>query len=304
MGLRKKIFWPLFLVISACSGDMTDTGTFLEARQSIAAELEKDGSYADALTQWKILKAAYPEDENIDGEISRIESLIKLKIDKLLASLSKAKKQRKKDQIGTLYLKILALEPANVRARKALRQIEWDVAYEATSLKTATIKKYFKESQIKAQRSIRTTRFMTQAQRMQKEGRQQALVKLADRFLKEYPKNNAALKYRYDALVQRGEEKVASHEFEEAVVFFQQALLKGDVGNKKLASRITALKEKLSRDYYRLGMKNFKIDIDIAVKMLQTSMSYNPGNLKAGQQLIRAIRVQKNLQKIKENAGR
>jgi len=283
--------------LSACASNVGLNPAFTESRQSIAQSLEKDKSFADALTQWKILKVAYPNNSHINQQINRLEKIIQLKVEKLQASLKKAEKQKNKSKVRVTNLKILALDPDNAQALRAMRHIEGQVLQYAANDKTANIKKYFAENQANAQQSIQTSQYIGKASALQSFSDRQELLTLSNQILKKYPDFKPALEHKYNVLVSLAESQIAKNDIESAVTFYQQAVKLKD--NNNLLSRTTELKNKLSQQYYQNGMKVFKSDLDKAIKLLEASLSYNPKNANAIKQLSRAIKIQKRLNEIR-----
>jgi len=287
----------VMVFLSACASNVGLDPAFTESRQSIAQSLEKDKRFADALTQWKILKVVYSNDSHINQQIDRLEKIIQLKLEKLQVSLKKAEKQKNKTQMRVTNLKILALDPDNAKALKAMRHIEGQVLHYAANDKTANIKKYFVENQANAQKSIQTSQYIVKVNALQSVSDRQKLLTLSNQILKKYPDFKPALEHKYNVLVSLGKSKITKNDIESAVTFYQQALKIKDHNN--LLARTTELKKKLSVQYYQNAMKVFKSDTDKAIKLLEASLSYNPNNNNAIKQLSRAIKIQKRLNEIR-----
>jgi len=290
----------IFVSISGCASNVGQAPAFSESRQSLALSLEKDKNYADALLQWKILKVVYPYDNNIKQQIERLEATIQQNTKKLQVSLKKAEGKGNKTQVRVINLKILALDPDNIQALKALREIEQEVAFYAASNKTANINNYFKENQMKAQKSILTSKYLVNAKKLQTVADRKKLLTLSNKILTKYPNYEPAVKNKFNVLVSLGKTKIANNDRVAAVALYEQALKLNGIDKKHLLSQTTELKNKLSLKYYKSAMKVFKKDLDKAIKLLQTSLSYNPDNHNANKQLTRATQIMKRLNEIKK----
>jgi tetratricopeptide (TPR) repeat protein len=288
---------PLIL-LTGCVSNQGLNKTFSESRQSIALSLEQDNNLAASLIQWKILNTAYPNDRNINQQISRLEDLIKRRVKTLQSSLASAKSKGQKTQIRITNLKILALDPNNENAQNAMRDIEKALAFVSADSKTANIKKYFKENQSKANKSITTSKYLTEAKKLDASGQYNKLLKLSTDVIIKYPSFKPAVNYKYGSLINLAKKRISEKNIEVAVTLYEQALTMEKTDNKELVKKITVLKNELSQKYYRQGMEVFKNDIKGAIKLLETSLSYNPKNLKAARQLPRATRIQKKLEQI------
>ena len=85
-GLMVSIPCCLLLLVSACS-TYQNHKAFLESRQSVAVQLEEEQNYADALLQWKILAAAYPENPEVTANIRRLEAIVEQQVLSLHATI-------------------------------------------------------------------------------------------------------------------------------------------------------------------------------------------------------------------------
>lgn len=294
----------LFLVVSlciltaACSTGVLQSDAMLTSRGQQAIALEQDKRLADALVQWQILQVAYPENDRVLSNISRVTSLIEGNVEKLLSTINQRRKQSRSYNPRVDYLKVLALAPDNDIALAGLRDIELKLAYQAASQKTAAIKDSYKVKQITTRKLNEVDSFQERAERYQTQGQTRALLELTDIFLIKNPDHPQAMKYRYDSYVKLGEQELASNKIEDAVEFFDLALSVKGMDNKTLLAKNKLLKVDLSKQYYLQGVQSIKSDIDEAVVLFQTSVFYDPKNLKAQQQLNRASKIQKNLRRI------
>jgi tetratricopeptide (TPR) repeat protein len=302
--MRKVKQIKLFLVVglciltAACSTRILQSDSMLTSRQQLAVDFEQDKRLADALVQWQILQLAYPQNDMVVSNISRLSSLIEGKVEKLISDINQRKGKSSSYNPQVDYLKVLALAPDNEIALTALRGMELKQAYQAASQKTAAIKNSYKVKQITTQKLNEVDSFQAQADSYQAQGQTQALLELIDVFLMKHPDHQGAMKYRYDSYVKLGERELATNKIEDAVEYFELALSVKGMDNKALLAKNNLLKVELSKQYYLQGIQSIKTNIDDAVVLFQSSVFYNPKNLKAQQQLNRASKIQKNLRRI------
>ncbi|MEP1445355.1 MAG: hypothetical protein ABJK37_04460 [Paraglaciecola sp.] len=274
-----------------------------EQRSPIADALEKQQRYAEALTQWKVLQIAYPDDEVVKQNIHRLELLISDSVIQQLAILDKAKASGDQKLEREVYLKILALEPNNQIAIEELRQFEWNYAYQEASSKTANIKKYFVETQQEAKISIQLNNYIEQGKQFVSDKKYQDLLQLADKFENTYPKHLLPNEYRILAYSKLGEEQQKDNNTKQAIKFYKQALKVAAVKGQKLPNlqkKTDQLSGLIANRYLKLANQVFKTDLDEAINYFEQSLKYQPNNNKARQLMQRAIKIRENLLKIQK----
>lgn len=287
----------------SCSTNVADNHDFLQQRSLIANSLEGKQRYAEALTQWKIVQIAYPDEEVVLAHIRRLEFIISDRIIEQLGILDNAKNADDETLERKVYLKILALEPNNKIALQELRKFEWEYAFEEASSKTANIKKYFIESQEKAKISIQLTKYLEQGKRFTHDRKYQGLLLLADKFERAYPKQTQPNDYRILAYTKLGESQQKKNSPEKAIEYYQQAIKVAALRGETLSSVQTKkdkLSESIAKKYFILANKAFKTDLDGAIEYFELSLKYQPNNMKARQLMRRAVKIRHNLMKIKK----
>jgi tetratricopeptide (TPR) repeat protein len=293
----------MIIFCHSCSTNFTDNNTLLEQRSPIAESLENNQRYAEALTQWKIIQIAYPDDQIVSEHIRRLEFFISDRIIEQLSLLDKAKSISNEELERIVYLKILALNPNNEIAIEELRKFEWQFAIEEASSKTANIKKYFVKSREEAKISIQLTKFLEQGKQFTHDKKYKRLLLLADKFEKFYPSHPKPNDYRVLAYAKLGESQQQQNRAEEAIEYYQQAISVAAFNDKALPE-IQKKKDKLSRlianRYLDIANKIFRTDLDEAIRNFELSLKYQPNNIKARQLMQRAKKIRHNLDKIKK----
>lgn len=288
---------------SSCSTNFVDSSALLQQRIPIAKSLENKQRFAEALTQWKILQIAYPNDKIVNEHILRLEFLISDRVIEQLGILDKAKSAGNEKLERKVYLKILALNPNNKIAMQRLRKFEWQFAIEEASSKTANIKKYFVESQQEAKISIQLTKFLEQGEQFTHDKKYKGLLLLADKFEKSYPTHPRPNDYRILAYTKLGESKQKQKRPEEAIEYYEDAITVAALKGKRLPSirnKKDELSEVIASRYFNIANKVFRTDLDEAIKNFELSLKYQPNNTKARQLMQRAKKIRHNLIKIKK----
>ena len=301
--IEKTICITTLIFCCSCSTNFEDSRALFDQRSPIANSLEDKQRYAEALTQWRILQIAYPNDDVVKEHILRLEFLVSERVIKQLDILDKARATGDEKLERKVYLKILALDPNNEIALEELRKFEWKFAIEEASSKTANIKKYFVESQEEANISIQLTKYIEQGEQFIHDKKYKGLLLLADSFESAYPTHLKPNDYRILAYTKLGEAQQKQNNTKEAIEFYQQALgvaaLKGD----KLPSvqkKTDELSGLIANRYLKLANKVFKTNLDEAIKYFEQSLKYQPNNVKTRKLMLRAIKIRENLRKIKK----
>ncbi|WP_339719618.1 hypothetical protein [uncultured Paraglaciecola sp.] len=301
--IERIICVTLLVFCSSCSTNFIDSRALFEQRSPIANSLEDQQRYAEALTQWKILQIAYPNDEMVKEHILRLELLISDKVIQQLAVLDKAKASADETLERKVYLKILALDPNNQIAMEELRKFEWKFAIQEASSKTANIKKYFVETQQEANISIQLTKYLEQGEQLIHDRKYKELLQLADKFEDSYPTHLEPNEYRILAYSKLGEGQQKQNKTKEAIEYYQQALdlaaLKGD-NLPNIRKKTDQLSSLIANRYLRLANQVFKTNLDEAINYFEQSLKYQPNNVKTRQLMQRAIKIRENLLKIKK----
>ncbi len=293
-ALRAVIACLPLLCLGACVTTPVSDEAFLDSRQALADSLEAEQRYADALLQWKILASAYPDNPEVTAEVSRLESFIDQRIETLNADLE----SRPGREAESTWLKILALDPTHQPALTALRSMEAQRSYQAAEVKNKLIEKNYESRRRGQQQQSAEQALVAQANALQAEGDYEALLDLANQFIRQHEQHERALVFRFQALSVLGEEMLAGGEDELALEFFEQAAAIGGPVDADLQRRLNGLRQRLSARYYEDGMRVFRTDIDRSVELLQTSLTYNPDDLKVQRELSKAMRIQQNLKRI------
>ncbi|GGO66711.1 hypothetical protein [Bowmanella pacifica] len=263
----------VYLVVMSLCGCVTRSDKIfsMSDRKQQAIKLEKRKHLADALWQWQIISAASPEDKDAQQAITRLERQIDTQLVKLQGQV---KKQNSPEQQRLLHLKILALQPANQQAIAALRQLEWGAADQAASDKSASMANWQRKpatpTSDKAQKSSAATSSPSLA--------------------------SASQLTQINKLLDSAEHRLREQQWEQAGELLLQA---SDLSQPNTSGRLLAMKKQLSQQYYSQGMRVLTSNLEQAIDDLQTSLWFDPDNIKARIQLSRASTMKQNLEEIR-----
>ncbi len=118
------------------------------------------------------------------------------------------------------------------------------------------------------------------------------------------PKDRAARQRIGATVYERGMEVEAKGDREAALALYEQAVaLRGDTP-AQWTVRMQALRKALSVEYFEKGARAFRSDTALAIQQWETSLRYDPNNLKASERLREARLAQEKLQRIGRDAQR
>ncbi len=285
----------LGLLLLGCQSMLADPQSSLAQRRHIALQLEQQKHLAEALTQWKIIALAAP-DEQTDLHISQLEKTIQHQ----LATLHRQARESgltdyQKQQIN---LKILALDPADKTAFIAMQDVKVERAEDAANQKVANINRAYVDNQHKADLAIQNTHFSQQASDKLAKQDYQSVLDLAQQWLQLQPDNKDAKQYYFTALQQLGQRSVQQHKLEQGLTYWQRAEGIDLADKNQLSGQLMKLKQQLSNQYYAEAMAVLRSNIDQSVQLLQRSVSFNPANQRAAAQLHKARIMQQNFHHI------
>jgi tetratricopeptide (TPR) repeat protein len=119
----------LGVMICSCTLSMPPRTTairevlFQQHRQQ-AVQLMQQDKLAEALTQWEILHAIMPEDDEIASQITEVQKSIQQRVKIYLQDGQKNMKRRQYQQAQRAFLAALALDPSQKIAHRYLQQME------------------------------------------------------------------------------------------------------------------------------------------------------------------------------------
>lgn len=289
------------LALSACANNILVKQYADDQRYDLAIRLEARGEYQNALTQWHILQLIYSNPIEIKQQIARIESKISDSISVLNKELAE-QPQLNEGNKKLIFLKILSLDPNNKPAQLALRELSRVSAVdhakrEQEFAKVQTITNKKAEKKLKQQNI-----FSNQILELFELNQFEKIVSSTNNYLSTHPENEQALRFQFNALIKLAELQLSVNNYDQAIAFFEQALSINGMNSPETETRLKSLKQKLSNDFYKKGMKLFSSNLSEAIDMFKKSVYYDNENVNAVRKLKQAQKIQSNLQKIKTRA--
>lgn len=119
----------LGVMICSCTLSMPPSTTAIrdvlsQQHRQQAVKLMQQDKLAEALTQWKILHAIMPEEDEIARQITEVQKRIQQRVKVYLKDGQKSMERRQYQQAQRAFLAALALDPGQKIAHRYLRQME------------------------------------------------------------------------------------------------------------------------------------------------------------------------------------
>lgn len=276
--------------------------TAIANHRKLAQQYKSSGDIADAETQWQIVTALAPEDAAARKELDAARAAVKRGIADNLQAGNAAHRSGDNDRATQAMLRVLALDPDNADAAKTLRDIDRQKMARTQADRAA---KFKLDDAAPAARSTPNAAAepadgydLEQRLEMFRAGDTAGGMRELRAYVEANPKNRAARQRIAAAVYERGIELENKGSREQAVGLYEQAVaFRGDTP-PQWATRIQAARKALSNEYYDMGTRSYRTDIALAIKQWETSVRYDPNNLKASERLREAKLAQEKLDKI------
>lgn len=267
----------------AVAPENTAQSRAIARHRQLAARYRDSGDVAAAAIEWHILTLLDPESESLRRELALANKAVARAVEVELDNGRAASRRGDADAATQAMLRVLAVDPGNAEAVKALRDLERQ-----------------KSARAQAERAARAARSAVAAtadsfdveQRIElfRAGDTASGLRELKRYVDAHPTDSAARVQIAMAVYDRARELESQGARENALTMYDQAIaLRGEAmpaWNAKLAS----LKKALSAEYYNKGVSAAAKDPAQAIKHWEASLRYDPGNTAAAAKLTEARR--------------
>jgi tetratricopeptide (TPR) repeat protein len=269
----------------------------------LAETARQSGDLATAAVQYQVLTVLAPDDAIYARELASTRAAIDKEEREQLAAGNAAMAAGDVDRASAAMLRVLALDPGQPDATKALRDID---RRRLTRIQADRAAKATLQDQVAARATLRAQANDTndafdveQAIEMFRAGDSSGGLRDLKAAVDANPANRALRQRIGNVVADRAKELEDQGSREPALQLYEQAVaLRGDSG-AAWAARIPALKKALSQDYMERGTRAYRTNIAQAISFFETSVRYDPTNTQAGIKLKDAKAAKANLDKIK-----
>jgi tetratricopeptide (TPR) repeat protein len=269
-----------------------------------ATEYRRAGDHAAETAQWQILTLLAPDDPAYARELATARAAVAATVREQTQAGNVALAAGDLERASAAYLRVLAADPANAEAAKQLREVD---RRRATRIQAAA-----------AGRAGRAARAgganmpapdgggdgfdLDQAFELFRAGDTAAGLREFRTFVDANLTNRTA-RARIGAVVaDRAKELEDEGQREQALALYEQASsLRGD-SSGPWVHRVPALRKALSVEAYEKALRVYRTDLAQAVRLLETSVKYDPNNKHAASRLKEARVAQANLNRMEQRS--
>lgn len=266
--------------------------------QQLAHQAREAGDLATAAIQWHIVVLLAPGEQKYRREQEAVHTAIRQSVRDQLQVGNAALKSGDNERATQAMLRALALDPANDEAAKVLREIDrqrisriqGDRAQKLRPVDIAALKSGASEAVALYD--------LEQPLEMLRAGDVNGGLRELRAYVDANPGNRAARQRIGTAVADRARELQNKGSREQAYMLYEQAIaLRGETTPEWNAQR-QVLRKALSEEYFNSGERAYRSDVALAIKQWETSVRYDPQNLKASMRLRDARAAQEKLKNI------
>ena len=291
---------PLFR--SALSDDQRAAAMTRYRKQ--ADEARKSGDLAAATTSLQVLSLLAPGDEALRRELASTRAAATSASREHLQAGQSALSAGDLDRATSALLHVLALDPQNADAARALREIDRRRLSRIQADRAARVKQ--EDTMPRAPRTAAAIASdnngesfdLEQALELFRAGDAAGGLRDLRSYVEANPGNRAGRQRISTLVADRARELEDQGSRETALNLYEQAVnLRGEA-NPAWTARISALRKTLSKDYVDKAARMYRIDLAQTIKLLETGVRYDPSNAAAAAKLKEAQLAQEKLNRI------
>ena len=273
-------------------------GQAISRYQHAAQQAREAGDLAAAATQWHLVVLLAPGEQKYRRELDAVNAAIRQGVREQLQAGNSALKGGDSERATQAMLRVLALDPANDEAAKALREIDrqrisriqGDRAQKLRPVDIAALKS--SASDTGAQYDLEQPLEMLRA------GDLNGGLRELRAYVDANPGNRAARQKIGAAVADRARELQVKGSREQSYMLYEQAVALRGESTPEWTAQMQVLRRALSDEYYSSGERAYRTDVALAIAQWETSLRYDPQNLKASTRLRDARAAQEKLKTI------
>jgi tetratricopeptide (TPR) repeat protein len=263
----------------------------------LAQQARDAGDLAAAANQWHIVVLLAPAEQSYRREQEAVKAAIRQGVREQLSIGNAALKANDNDRATQAMLRALALDPENDDAAKVLREID---RQRITRIQVDRAQKLrpVDVNALKAAQADAAAYDLEQPLEMLRAGDVNGGLRELRAYVDANPGNRAARQRIGNAVADRAHDLQGKGTREQALTLYEQAgALRGE-STPEWNAQMQALRKALSDEYYSSGERAYRSDVALAIKQWETSLRYDPQNLKATARLRDARAAQEKLKNI------
>jgi hypothetical protein len=260
------------------------------------------GDLAAAAREWQILALLAPDDARFRAQLDATRAAIDKGVREQLQTGNAALRAGDTDRATVALLRVLALDPDNADAAKALRDIDRQKLARIQTSRAARAGQAASAANGRPANAAATADAsesydIDQRIEMFRAGDVEGGLKELRAFVDANPNNQAARQRIATTVYERAREAESKGAREQALMLYDQAAaLRGKAPPEDGAG--AKLRKTMSDEYYDRGMQAYRTDTGMAIKLWETSLRYDPDNRKAAAKLQEARMADDKLKRI------
>jgi tetratricopeptide (TPR) repeat protein len=276
-------------------------GQAIARHRQLAQQAVDSGDLASAANQWHILVLLAPGEQEYRREQEAVNKAVRQGVRDQLQAGTAALRSGDNERATQAMLRALALDPANDEAPRVLREIDrqrisrtqGDRAQKLRPVDIAGLK-----SAASAASEAGANYDLEQPLEMLRAGDVNGGLRELRAYVEANPGNQAARQRIGTAVADRARDLQGRGSREQAYLLYEQAVaLRGET-TPGWSAQMQALRRTLSEEYYNGGERAYRNDVALAIRQWETSLRYDPQNLKASMRLRDARAAQEKLKNI------
>ena len=266
--------------------------------QRMAQQARDAGDLATAATQWHLVVLLAPDEQKYRSEQEAVNAAIRQGVREQLQIGAAAQKSGDNERATQAMLRVLALDPGNDEAAKALRDIDRQRISRIQGERAQKLRPVDMTALKSGVSEASALYDLEQPLEMLRAGDVNGGLRELRAYVDANPGNRAARQRIGTAVADRARELQIKGSREQAYTLYEQAVaLRGET-TPEWTAQMQSLRKSLSDEYYSSGERAYRSDMALAIKQWETSLRYDPQNLKATARLRDARAAQEKLRNI------
>ena len=274
-------------------------GTAIARHVRIAASARESGDLAAAADHEELLVLLAPDDPSHKRSLDATRDAIRRGVREQAQAGAAARTNGDFAVARDAFLRVLALDPDNADAAKALRDVEQQAMSRAQGERAARVRA---TENIIANVRARSAESFDLEQRLEliRAGDLTAGLRELRAWVDASPGDRAARQRIGAAVAEKARESEAKGQREAALGLYEQAVSLAGAGTPEWSARMQALRKALGEQYYADGMRVFRSDLAAAIRQWENGAKYDPSNTNLQIRLREAKLAQQKLQRMEK----
>lgn len=274
------------------------------------------GDLATARDHLHVVAMLHPEDESLRRELESLRVEIQRSLREHQENARAALRSGDTARASAEYLRVLALEPRNAEAARALRDIDRQNMARAQAGRAARVRVEDLFADARAARAApaagaagtgapsapgpdaRDVYDIDQRLEMLRAGDTAGALRELKVWVDAHPRDRTARQRIGAAVADKAKETEGKGQRDAAIGLYEQALVLRGEPQPDWSNRIGALKKAVSEDAYNEGVKLMRTDLPGAIRSFEAALRADPQNSRAGTRLREAKAAQEKLSRM------